>query len=493
MSEVNSKHQILKSTAIFGSAQVVIILVGVIRTKILALLLGPLGIGISGIYQSTIDLIRTATGFGLGYSGVRDIAAAASSGEVGKVSTVITVLRRWAWATGILGLVFTILLSKQLSRAAFGDRSHAVEISFLSVVLLFSALTSAQSALLQGLRQITKMAKATIWSALGSLVSVSIIYYIWGFKGIIPAIIIVAAIEFVITWFYFARIKTQPVRLSVSKSFTEGKNMAKIGFFMTLSVLCSTVTMYIVRSFIAREAGLNSVGYFVAAWTISSIYISAIFSAMGADYFPRLATVQADNEKMKIMVNEQTEISLLLTTPIIIATINFISWILPVFYSKEFNETTGILTWQLVGDFFKTLSWPLGFVLLARGKGIIFLLTEVLWNIFFISFVYWGWESIGITTTGIGFLTAYIIYLLVVYVIVSRLVVFKWTVAVWRIILFSLPVLCLSVLAEKYLNGVARLCCGIVLTTSVVSYSFFHLRHQLNVNKILGRLGVNKQ
>ena len=181
-SDAHSKTQILKSTAVFGSAQVIIIIVGMVRTKVLALLLGPLGIGIAGLYQSTLDLIKTVTGLGLGYSGVRDIADASASGDIKKLSTVFSVIKRWTLIAGVAGVLLTIAFSRQISQLTFGDNTHATGISILSVTLLFSAFSMPRSALLQGLRQISKMAKATVWSAIASLFGAIAIYYFLALK-----------------------------------------------------------------------------------------------------------------------------------------------------------------------------------------------------------------------------------------------------------------------------------------------------------------------
>ena len=46
--------QILKSSAIVGGSTVLNIGIGIVRTKILALLLGPGGFGLAGLYTSII-------------------------------------------------------------------------------------------------------------------------------------------------------------------------------------------------------------------------------------------------------------------------------------------------------------------------------------------------------------------------------------------------------------------------------------------------------
>ncbi|MCK9300100.1 MAG: O-antigen translocase, partial [Bacteroidales bacterium] len=55
----SSYRQIVKSTGIFGGSQLFNMLIGVFRTKVAAALLGPLGVGLIGLYQSIIDMIRS--------------------------------------------------------------------------------------------------------------------------------------------------------------------------------------------------------------------------------------------------------------------------------------------------------------------------------------------------------------------------------------------------------------------------------------------------
>ena len=482
--EANSKSQILKSTAVFGSAQIITVLVGIFRTKILAILLGPIGVGISGLYQSVLDLFKTASGLGLGYSGVRDIAEASATKNNSRISIVILTLRRWLLFTGLAGALVAIIFSNQISQATFGDTTHAGSFALLSITLLLSAFTTSQSAILQGFRRITDMAKSIIVAAITGLVTSAFIFYFLGTRGIVLAIITTTVIELIITWFYSAKIKIDKVTLSITRTFAEGKAMVKLGFFMTVSLLASTASMYFVRSFIVHQAGLDTVGYFIAAWTISSIYISAIFNAMAADYFPRLCAVQKDAIAIKKMVNDQTDIALLLTVPLIIAMICFIDWLVPLFYSRAFNKTATILTWQLAGDFLKVLSWPLGFILLAKGKGTIFLFTEITWNILFCSLCYFGWHLLGIEVTGVAFLLAYFIYLVTIYVVVGRLVHFQWSQRVWKAIMFFSPLLLLSCLNARFLDGGIKYLFAVLLTLVAFIYSYVQLQNIVDLKTI---------
>ena len=55
--ETQSYKSIFKSTSLFGGVQVYNILLSIIKTKFIAVLLGTTGMGIMGLYQSTICLI----------------------------------------------------------------------------------------------------------------------------------------------------------------------------------------------------------------------------------------------------------------------------------------------------------------------------------------------------------------------------------------------------------------------------------------------------
>ena len=97
-----SYGQILKSSALIGGSSVVGIGIGMIRTKAMALLLGPAGVGLMGLYSSIADLTQSVVGMGLNSSGVRQIAEAAGSGEAERIARTATVLRRISVPAGCL-------------------------------------------------------------------------------------------------------------------------------------------------------------------------------------------------------------------------------------------------------------------------------------------------------------------------------------------------------------------------------------------------------
>ena len=68
---------------------------------------------------------------------------------------------------------------------------------------------------------------------------------------------------------------------------------------------------------IQQKLSAESLGYFQAAWAISMTYIGFVLSAMGTDYYPRLTQTIHDRIKVNRLVNEQTEVAILLAGPVL--------------------------------------------------------------------------------------------------------------------------------------------------------------------------------
>jgi O-antigen/teichoic acid export membrane protein len=486
--ETTSHKQILKSTGILGGAQVIEILFRIARSKIVAVLLGPTGVGLIGLYQSTIDLVQSATGFGINFIAVRDIAEAAGTNDQKRISRAILILRRWVWLTGLLGLVLTLVFCKPLSRYAFGDDQYAWGIAVLSVVLLLNSVSGGQLALLQGLRRIKMMAQAKIWGVIAGFCITVPLYWLMGVKGIVPAILITAVVSLFLSWFYSRKIPVEPVMVGLTETAKGGIGMIRLGFFMVISGFAMTGAMYYIRAFVSQRSGLDGVGQFQAAWNLSGTYLAAVLQAMGTDYFPRLSAVNRDNVLVNKLVNEQTEVALLVAGPLIVAMLSFMNLVIVVLYSSEFTDTVHILHWQLTGTFLKVISWPIGFIILAKGRGGAFICSELASLIALVTPIVLFWDRFGIEVAGMAFLFMYICYLVIVSGIARWLSGFGWSLnSLKQIMVFGVLVM-LAFSVSRYIAGTKGYLAGGFLSMVATGYSFIKLRQIVDLRLIYKKL-----
>jgi len=463
-----SYKQIAKSTGIFGGSQFFIILIGIVRTKVLAVFLGTEGIGLVGLFQSVIDLVRSISGLGLSFSSVKDIAEANNTNDQKRIAQTVTVLHRWLWWTGILGLLLTILFSGQLSDYIFGDKSKVWQISLLSFCVLTSTISSGQIALLQGLRQIQKMAKASFYGALGGAVVAIIMYSILGVDGIIPALIAMSVIGLFFSWWFARSVKLEKVVMTARVVFNRGGNMVRLGLFTVVSGLLSTLTLFLIKSFIQNEGGIESVGLFQSVWSVSNLYIGAVLTSMAADFYPRLCGLNDNNLDFVRFSNEQTRFVLIISCPLIIGMLLVASPVLTIFYTSKFLIAVNLLRWQILGAFLKVLVWPIGFILLAKGKGFRFLIVEFVWVFVYYLSTRICWQYIGLNAAGVSYVIAYLVYLPLVYFMIKPLCKFRYET---KNIILMLGFLFLTIAAfciSAYLNGwISYLCGGCTLVISV--------------------------
>ena len=488
MSAKSSYKQILKSTGIIGGSQVITVLIGIARTKIVAVLLGPTGVGILGIFYSTIDIIRTGTGLGIDFSAIRDVAEAYGSDDEAQMSKTLTILGRWVWITGLLGMLVTIMFSRQLSQYAFGDETYSLGIAALSITLLTSAISGGKKAVLHGFRKIGTMATVNVLGVVfGFFISVPL-YFLYGIDGIVPALILNSLVALTLSWWFARKIQYRKVKVSLKDTWHEGVGMVKLGAFGVVTGLIGTVIMYQVRVFISGEAGLEAVGYFQASWTVSSVYLEMILGAMWADFFPRLSAVNNDNKAVTRLLNEQIEVVVMIAAPMIIGMISFIPILVTLLYSSKFYNAIGILQWQLMGDFLKVIVWPMSFVILAKARGFLYVISESFWDILFITIIYIGWGTFGIEVAGISFFVSYVVGLLILNIISVYMVGFKWSLKnIRNILMYFFLVLC-AFLSAKFFPPVIAYGVGAILLIISLYISYSGLKGIIDVKDLINKI-----
>lgn len=481
----SSYNQIIRSTAIFGGSQVLVVFIGLIRTKIVALLLGPVGIGIIGIYQSLSDMIRSGCVLGMDTAGVKEIAEAEASGDKGLFYSTVSRFNKWFRISALLGLVVCLVFCYPISLWAFDDGGYAVYIAILSVSIFLMILATGRSTVLQGMCKIPEMAKSAVWGALLSLVVTLPVYYFWRMDGIIPALIINAAIWLLCTEYYYRKQKIKEAGISNKEAFSAGLSAFRLGIYIVVAGFIGTLAMFAVRAFITRNIDIDAAGIFQSSWVITNVYLGLILKAMGTDFFPRLSAIAGEGDKVKKLVNEQLYVVLVVASPVIVGMLLFSDFVLSLLYSSDFSSAGVILRWQLAGTFLKIVSWPVAFILLAKNRGLMFLITEVLFYAAYLLSAYLLYPHYGLEAAGIGYLIAYALYLPVIYFGGYSVSGFRWS----RDVVKMIPVNLLLISASFYVSYIRNEnMLWLVISIFCISllYAFFKLKKVFSLEDLKG-------
>ncbi len=481
----SSYRQIFKATSLFGGVQVFNIFISIIRSKIIAVLLGPTGMGIAGLLTSSTGLMAGLTGFGLSTSAVKDVAAANETGNKDRINLVVAVFRRLVWITGLLGCLATIALSPLISKLTFGNKDYTIAFIWLSVTLLFSQLTGGQNVLLQGMRKLQYLAKANMTgAALGLALSLPI-YYLLRLNGIVPAIIITSVITLTIAWYFASKVKIEKVNVDRKIIIAEGKGMLKMGFMLSMGGLITTGSSYLINIFISNTGGVDDVGLYSAGFAIISTYVGLVFTAMGTDYYPRLSGVASDNEKAIMLINQQAEVAILILAPILSLFLIFFNWVVILFYSTKFTPVNGMIQWAALGMYFKAASWSISFILLAKGASKIFFWNELFANIYMLGLNLLGYKVFGLDGLGISFLAGYLLYLLQVFMVARFNYSFYFNNVFYRIFIFQfIPgLICFSIV--KFISTPWSYFAGLPIIIFSAWYSFLEMDKRMGLKNLI--------
>jgi len=402
--------------------------IGIVRTKVMAMLLGPSGVGLMGLYGSITDLTISIAGMGINSSGVRQIAEAVGTGDTKRIAITATVLRRISIILGLLGVVFLVGFSGPVSTLTFGNDQHATAIALLSIAVFFNLVSAGQGALIQGMRRISDLAKMGILGTLfGTIISIPIVYY-FREDGIVPSLVIVAALALLTSWWYRRKIEIATPSIPFSQARQEAFDLLKLGFAFMASGLLMAGAAYVVRLIIVRKVGFDAAGLYQSAWALGGLYIGFILQAMGTDFYPRLTAIANDNIECNRVVNEQAHVSLLLAGPGVIATLTFAPLVIALFYTPKFEGAVEILRWLCLGMTLRVISWPMGFIIMAKNIPNILIFCEVAWTIVYLGLAWLCVDIFNLNGAGIAFFGSYVFHVIMIYVIVQRLSFFRWSI-----------------------------------------------------------------
>jgi len=420
-----SSRGLIRSMLLTGGAQVVSIGISIVRMKVLALLLGPSGIGLLSLYNSLKDIAAGTAGLGLGSSSVRQIANDRADEQA--LSRVRRVLLAAHLVQGGIAMLAVWLLRQPISVWLMGTDQFATEVGLVGVAVFLTLMSVAQTALLQGMRRIADLSRVTVLGALVATVAGLTAVWLFGQAGLIWFLLAQPLGTVVVAWYFTRRLPPPTtVRPSLPDLWRVWRPMAQLGAVFMLGTLATAATLLLVRSWITRDLGLESAGHFAAAWGVSMTYVGFLLTAMSADYYPRLAEVIKDRVATTRLMNDQSQLGLAIGGPVLLLLIGLAPWVIRLLYSEDFTPAVVLLQWQTVGNIFKLASWPMGFAFAASARSKVSLVVQITWNLLYLLFFAWGLATYGLEITGTAFLAAYMIYFFVVAILVRKLYGFRW-------------------------------------------------------------------
>jgi antigen flippase len=461
--------RILRSSALMGGAQIIVLAAAFIRTKVIALSLGASGIGLIGLFNAFSGNISSLAGWGLGTTGVRLIA----SGDEAVKPSKIAAVRRMGWLLSMLGLCLGLLTFWPTTCLTFASSEYATEMAIVTLAVPCVIASSAWSAIVQASGKIASLAKVQISGALAGLLLGLPAIFFGGTIGVAISIFLASFIPAIVLW--------RAAHSGSSRAFigqverADLRHLVQLGGALMIVGWLGQLSAYAVRLAILRHSGLEAAGYYQAAYAISGSLPGFVFAAMGADFFPRVAAVK-DEAAAQDITEKQIQAALLLGMPMVVGLVTLGRWTLRLLYADSFDAALPLLPWMAWGVLFRLMTWPMGFWLLARGSGRMVIAIETVGALIASALPFLLIKRLGLVAAGEAFALSCLVYGLILLVVFRRRTGcwFGLRTRVWALV--AVATLAMAQAVTSYQEGLLS---GILVTVAVAAKSAWAYRREM--------------
>jgi O-antigen/teichoic acid export membrane protein len=402
-----SYGHVLKYTSLFGGVQVLSIMIGLVRNKAMAMILGAGGMGFNALFTSMQNFASQCTNLGISFGAVPRLSELHERQEDEMLRYYIQVIRLWSIIAALLGVVFCVVVSPLVNLLSFTWGDHTLHYAMLALAVAMGAITGGETAIMKATRQLGKVAKAQILTVIAALFVSVPLYYCYGHSGVVPAIVLIAFVTMIITLSY--SYYSFPFRFYFCRSMLrDGVGMIRLGMAFIVAAAIGSASEMAIRSYLNVVAGMDDVGLYNAAFMITITYSGLVFSAMETDYFPRLSGVANDMEVTNDMVNKQIEVSLLLLAPMLVALLAGLPVLIPMLFSSEFLPMVEMAQIAVLAMYFKVLTMPVAYITLARRLSLSYLLLETSYFVVLVVAIVCCYQWWGLWGTGLAIVIAHV-------------------------------------------------------------------------------------
>lgn len=391
---------------------------GLISNKVLALILGPSGIALTSQFLNFISIITTFSTSATQNGVIKYISEERNDDSKQKIAhhaIKITII------SSLILSIFIIATHTLWSRFIFSDVGYDFIIILFGLFIVLNGLNTTFVSILNGYQEYKKLIKVNIITSLLSLVITLLLVYFYNLIGALISISILQSIVFVYT-FYALRNEKWLRSFSINSTFEKKitLNLFSYSGIALVSLFALPVAQLIVRNLIIQEQNITVAGLWDALNKVSGMVQMFIASTLGIYFFPKLSelTFKKDiiNETLKLL-----KIIFLFFLSVIIITLLCHDFIISTLFSSKFTSVSHYLALQIVGDFFKMISWVFAYITLAKAKFKLFLFLETAYILCFYGSNYFLVHA-GNLGLVYAYIASYFIYLLLTFFVFQYIV-----------------------------------------------------------------------
>lgn len=398
---------LVKVFSFTGLSTLIKLITSYITVKVVASVIGPAGVALVGQLQNFTAIFTTIGAGGINNGIVKYVSEyKENESELKKyLKNGFKLTTFFSLISGLFLIIFSVYLSKWI---LFEKKYYYLFILFgVSLVLL--SFNNFFLSVLNGFKEFKIFVTINIFTNIVSLLFTIILVWFYDLQGALIALVTYQGIIFFITLFYLKEKKWFSKELWGSWDEIIIKKYLSFSLMALVTAMTVPVSQLLIRGYIIKEFSITEAGFWEGVNRISAMYLMFVTTSFSVYYLPKLSEIKDDK-----LLRQEILKTYKIITPVIFITLLLIYFlkdmVINILFTKEFYPMKGLFLWQLIGDFFKIMSWLLAFVMVAKSMTKTYITTEIVFSVLLVVLSYYFINQNGVVGATQSYCINYIIY-----------------------------------------------------------------------------------
>lgn len=346
-------RELIDAFSLMSFRQLVSVLYGLIRSKLVAALLGPFGMGIVSQGTGLMRLLQQFTALGIGSGFVKLASKYHSQGESERLNRTISMALITFGVLGVAVVFAAHLAADQVAEWVFGSSEYRWFVVIIALASLFFVEFNFILRIFQAMLLWRDYVRAAVTGYVLSMFVMAGLVLWGGILGAVLSIMATQAISLLVALWVLHRNVVEVENLHYWRFLPDKQAFQEVGRFVGPLTMVSVLPMGVavaVRSLIINTLGANDNGLYQVVWGISITYMGLVLVSLNAFGVPKISSQLEDKAEIIKVQNHELRLGLFVVVPLTIVLSSFREWWIPILYSASFMDAGNILVWQFAAD-----------------------------------------------------------------------------------------------------------------------------------------------
>lgn len=416
-----AKADIVKVFSLTSISTLVKMCTGLVSVKVVASIIGPTGVALVGQLNNFSSIALSFATGGITSGVTKYIAEYKEDNSITKqyIATAFKIILGCSLLIGLLLLLGCRIISKLVMLTP----QYWYVFTIFGFTIIFYGLNNLIVSIVNGYKQFNKYVKVNIVSSIFGVAFTVCLVLLWGLPGALISAVTFQSLMIVVSLIMLRKLEwlKKEYFIGVFKRTIASKYF-RYSLMTLTTAMTLPITQMLLRGYVMSEISEIEAGWWEGMNRISNMYLMVITSSFSVYYLPRMSEIKdIGGLKQEIIKSYKVIIPILLVGFSLIYLLRYI--IIKILFTPAFLPMADLFIWQMAGDFFKISSWLLSYLMVAKAMTKLFVSTEILFSVTYLSLGFLFVHLDGIVGLCQGYLVNYILYTIVMVMAFRKIVI----------------------------------------------------------------------